>query len=233
MPSSVYLETFDDGPGGWYGWGGNHVGLKPLPWQKGQITSQSPWWVDYNHAPPGAGYLHMLGSLNTRGPFSDHHKDVAGKNAFADQRLPLDFSNARITVRTRGELETRGAQVVLLIQGRVDDLVSGWLLTGDPIQIGPEWREQTIVASADQTKWTALGARHDRQDYYGYRPFEKVLRHVDTNIIFVLFPLDVRPMGPINGDQHTLRAGRDYPLWTSRLPEGYIHFDTVKIEFAG
>jgi hypothetical protein len=26
------------------------------------------WWIDYNHAPPGAGYMHLLASLNTAGP---------------------------------------------------------------------------------------------------------------------------------------------------------------------
>jgi hypothetical protein len=233
MASPIYLETFDDGPAGWWGFGGNHVGLKPLPWQKGQVTAQSPWWVDYNHAPPGAGYLHMLFCLNTRGPFSDHHREVAGDNAFARRRLPLDFRDARITVRTRGELEARGAQVLLLLQGRIDELISGWLLTGDPIAIGPEWREQTIFASGDERKWTCLGARHDRQDYYGHLPFAQILANVNVNLMFVLFPLDVRPMGPIAGDPHRLRAGRDYPLWTSRLPEGYIHLDTVRIEFAG
>lgn len=233
MASPVYLETFDEGPAGWWGFGGNHVGLQPLLWQKGQVTTQSPWWVDYNHAPPGAGYLHMLFSLNTRGPFSDHHREVAGENAFANRRLPLDFRDARITVRTRGELEARGAQVLLLLQGRVDDLISGWLLTGDPILIGPEWREQTIVASADERKWTCLGSRHDRQDYYGRIPCAQILGNVNVNFMFVLFPLDVRPMGPTGGEPHVLRAGRDYPLWTSRLPEGYIHLDTVRIEFAG
>ena len=51
----TYVETFDDGPGGWYG------GRKfALPVWDGVAYCYSPWWVDANHAPPGAGYLHML-----------------------------------------------------------------------------------------------------------------------------------------------------------------------------
>jgi hypothetical protein len=50
--------------------------------------------------------------------------------------------------------------------------------------------------------------------------------------MLVLFPLDVLPMGPINGDLSQLRAGRDYPVWQSRLPEGYVMVDSIKIEFA-
>jgi hypothetical protein len=230
---AVYLETFDDGPAGWYGFGGNHIGLQPLIRERGVVTSRSPWWVDYNHAPPGAGYLHMLFSLNTRGPFSDYYKEIAGENPFAVKRLPLDFRHARVTLRVRGELEKRTAEMILLVQGRIGDIISGWLLTGQPVAVRDDWTEQTIVAVPDPAQWTCLGSRHDRTDYYGFHPLEAVLKEVNTNIMLVLFPLDVRPMGPISGDPHVRRAGRDYPVWTSRLPEGYVQLDTVKIEFAG
>jgi hypothetical protein len=230
---AVYLETFDDGPAGWYGFGGNHIGLQPLIRERGVVTSRSPWWVDYNHAPPGAGYLHMLFSLNTRGPFSDYYKEIAGENPFAVKRLPLDFRHARVTLRVRGELEKRTAEMLLLVQGRIGDIISGWLLTGQPVAVRDDWTEQTIVAVPDPAQWTCLGSRHDRTDYYGFHPLEAVLKEVNTNIMLVLFPLDVRPMGPISGDPHVRRAGRDYPVWTSRLPEGYVQLDTVKIEFAG
>lgn len=231
--SRTYLETFDQPTGGWWGWGGNHIGIQPLAWQPGVVTTRSPWWIDYNHAPPGAGYLHMLYCLNVRGPFSDHVKEISGENRFAAEQCPLDFRNARVTVRLKGELETKGAQLVLLVQGRIGEIVSGWLLTGQPVKVGPEWTEQTIVAVEDETQWQCLGARADRQDFYGVHPLSSILGNVNVNIMFVLFPLEIQPMGPITADRHTLRAGKDYPVWTSRLPEGYVQLDTVKIEFPG
>ena len=66
--SHVYEETFDRGPGGWWGFAGNHLGLQPLAWRRGVVTTRSPWWIDYNHAPPGAGYLHMLARFGPRTP---------------------------------------------------------------------------------------------------------------------------------------------------------------------
>jgi hypothetical protein len=39
-------------------------------------------------------------------------------------------------------------------------------------------------------------------------------------------------MGPLHGDPHRLRPERDYPVWRSRLPEGYLMLDEVRIEFA-
>ena len=59
----------------------------------------------------------------------------------------------------------------------------------------------------------------------------RILTNVNVNIMLVLFPLRIAPMGTINGDPHLLRAGKDYPVWASKLPEGYVELDTVQIEF--
>ena len=110
-------------------------------------------------------------------------------------------------------------------------IVSGWALTGRPFKVTNDWTEQTVSVPGERGQWTSLGSRHDRRDTYGEHPLESVISNVNCNVLFILFPLDVRPMGPIPGDPHILRAGREYPVWTSRLPEGYVELDTVKIEF--
>ena len=68
---------------------------------------------------------------------------------------------------------------------------------------------------------------------YGIKPLEEVLSDVNVNIMLVLFPLDVAPMGAIDGDPHRLRPERDYPVWRHRLPEGYVTLDSVEISFPG
>ena len=55
-----YIETFDNGPGGWVA---NR--RDPLPVWDGVAYCFGPWFVDPNHAPPGAGYLHMLMFITT------------------------------------------------------------------------------------------------------------------------------------------------------------------------
>jgi hypothetical protein len=228
-----YRETFDDGPGGWCGFIDNYHGGKPLPVVDGAIRSYSPWWIDYNHAPPhGAGYLHLLMILNTRGPFTERLNEIAGPNRFARSGCPRDFRDAKVTLRLKGEVELRGAQLVLLLQATIDGICTGWLLTGRPFAVTPEWSEQTVTCTLDPQDWVNLGTRPERADMYGFLPLESVLADVNTNIMLVLFPLDVLPMGPINGDLSQLRAGRDYPVWQSRLPEGYVMVDSIKIEFA-
>jgi hypothetical protein len=232
MSNKVYLETFDDGPGGWFGTIDNYQGVKPLEVKDGSLRVCSPWWVDYNHAPPGAGYLQLPMCLLTRGPFGERLKETAGHNRFVAGGNPTDFTNARLTFRLKGELDGRGADLVLLIQGTQSGLTSGWLLTGQPVRVGPEWSEVTITAAPDPAQWTCLGSRHDRTDMYGHIDLARILADVNTNIFLVMYPVNVVPMGPVAGDPHRLRPGRDYPYWQAKVPEGYFWVDTVRIEFA-
>ena len=234
MSNRSYIEKFDDGPGGWYGWKNNFDGPKSLELSNGAITSRSPWWIDYNHAPPGAGYLHMVFCLHTNGgaPYTERYTELAGINRFLEGGYPTDFTGARLTFRLRGELEARAAQLVLLVQGAVDGLTSGWLLRGRPLEVTSVWSEQAIIADPDPSLWTCLGARHDRGKLYGTIELSSILKRANVNIMLALFPLEIAPMGPLSGDPHRLRAGKDYAVWQSRLPEGYVMLDEVRIDFA-
>jgi len=228
----TYVEPFDDGPGGWYGWISNAAGPKPLEVRDSSAISRSPWWIDYNHAPPGAGYLHLLYMLNTRGKAGEHHREVAGENRFITSGMPTDFTNARITLRLKGELEAKAAQLVFLCQAVQGGICSGWLLTGQPFRVTSDWSEQTVTAVPDPAQWTCLGSRHDRTDFYGRIALPTVLGDVNTDILLVLYPLEIAPMGPLAGAPPHLRPEKDYPVWRFRLPEGYVLLDEVRIDFA-
>jgi hypothetical protein len=45
--SATYIEDFNDGPGGWFGWTNNLQGPKPLTIRDGAAVTSSPWWIDY------------------------------------------------------------------------------------------------------------------------------------------------------------------------------------------
>ena len=228
-----YVETFDGGPGGWFGWENNAAGPKPLEHCDGCVTSHSPWWIDYNHASPGAGYLHLLFCTLTKGPgVPERYLDVAGKSGLIADGFPSNFVDAVITLRLRGELKAAGANLCLLVQAQVGPITSGWVLTGQPIRVDRAFSEQQLTCVVDESQWTCLGSRHDRTDMYGHAGLDTVLSDVNCNIILVLFPLTVQPMGPIDGDPHKLRAGRDYPVWASSLPEGYVVLDEIRIDFS-
>src|SRR3954454_3756809 len=99
-----YIETFDDDCGGWIGWTSNAAGPARLEHRDSAVISTGPWWVDYNHAPPGGGYLHLLFALQTR----PHYKydatmrQLAGPNRFIEEEFSTNFTDARVTLRLRG-----------------------------------------------------------------------------------------------------------------------------------
>ena len=231
MSATTYAETFEEGPGGWCGWKSNAAGPRPLEWRPGRVTSRSPWWIDYNHAPPGAGYMHLLFALNTHGPQGEVTNEVGGPNRFIAGGHPTDFTDAAVTIRVSGELSAQGAELMVLLQGTVDGIISGWLCAGQPFHVSQEMTDQTIALAPDPDQWRALGTRPERADMYGVKPLRDVLAGVDANIMLVLFPLDIAPMGPLDGDPHVLRPERDYPVWRHKLPEGYVSLDSVRIRF--
>jgi hypothetical protein len=161
----TYRETFDNGPGGWYGYA-EVPGQVPreLDWEPGHLTSRSPWWIDYNHAPPGAGYFHMLFILNTSGPQAEAIKDAGGPNPFIAGGFPIDFTGARVITQSRGELRAQGANVLVLLQSVVEGICSGWVYTAEPFRVDEQWAEQTVTLDPNPAGWTALGSRHDRTD---------------------------------------------------------------------
>ena len=226
MSKKVYVEDFNEGPGGW----GGHQ--KPLEINRGAVTSRSPWWVDPNHAPPGGGYLHLLYVLWTTKTLADNNIDIAGVNRFVNGRFPTDFRNANLSVRIRGKLDSKGAKLRLLAQAQVGDVRVNSVLVSQSIDVTPEWSDQTIYLQPDDEQWLCIGSRHDMTDQYGYGSIVDVLKDLNLDIILVLHGLDVVPVRPFDGDPDIMRVGRDYEVDYSRLPKGYVMLDQVRIEFA-
>lgn len=238
MPELIYEEHFNQGTGGWVECVAGGGGLKPLHCQDSTITSRSPWTVDINHAPPGAGYLHLPFLLFTMYPERYRpwrYDPVAGPNRYIHGNYPHDFTNARMTVRLRGELDAKGAQLLLLVQTEVPgkNLDTNHVLIKQPLKITPDWSEQTLHLVPDDSQWLCMGTRGEGADcsHYGCGPIAESLRDINVNIFLVLFPLDIEPAVPIQGDKHRLRAGKDYPVDQSRLPSGWISIDLIRIQF--
>jgi hypothetical protein len=231
MGASSYVETFDHGSGGWVRVVDNVMPPAALPVRDGALWSYGPWWVDYNHAPPGAGYLQLLMCLHTKPPFGESLKEAAGENRFVTGGYARDLTNATITARIKGELEAAGTKICVLIQGSQDGKVTGWIHTANTMSVSLEYAEQSVKLVPDESQWTCLGARQGREDYYGRTPLARILSDVNVNLYLLLFPVKPRPMGPFVGDPHLLRAGKDYPVWPSSIAQGYVAVDTIRIDW--
>ena len=239
-----YIETFDNGPGGWVA---NR--RDPLPVWDGVAYCFGPWFVDPNHAPPGAGYLHMLMFITTT------PKWVARKeypsNGFVEGRKSTNLTNARLTLRSRGAFDLppeapggiakprkpgevpmglQGSQLLLWVQAETQGTTANFALTGQPFEITREWSVQTVVLRPDPTEWTCAGGRRDLIGHYGCADIAEVLRDVNLDLYLVLFPLKILPVGAV-GSPHQTRAGEHYPVQQEFLPKGLLMVDTVSIEY--
>jgi len=153
----------------------------------------------------------MVFILNTSGPQGEHQREVAGANRFIEGRYPTDFTDAKITFRLKGELIQRGADLVLLCQGTANGLTSGWVLTGQPLEVTPTWAERTLTLAPDPKQWRCLGSRHDRTDMYGVLPLDRILRAVTNNIM-------VHPLPARRGTDGTARRRPAQAPGRPRLP---------------
>ena len=233
----TYFESFDHGSGGW-GKGRRY----PLTIFDGVAYTYGPWWVDANHAPPGAGYLNILlwiytnrkvmedsvGWFKSKG-FGLPHKSVS-ENRFITNNQSTDFTNARLTVRMRGDIDLKGTNLYLHLQGSNGKTTANYILKGQPLTVNRDWTEQTVTLTPDPDQWLCIGARHDMTDEYGCFPIDELLSDVSVNIIFVLFPVNVVPVENIP-DKHKLRAVADYHVNQEFLPKGVVMCDWVKIEY--
>jgi hypothetical protein len=232
MSGTTYRETFEGGAGGWIAWLGPGQPA-PAVVEDGALVTRSPWGVDANHAPPGGGYLHLLFILHTApqpnaGP---PYGPLLDGNRFIDGGYPRDFRNARMTLRLKGEVDLRGAELRLHCQSRVGDKAINFVLTSQPFVVTPDWSEQTIKLVPDPEQWLCLGARHDLMDVYGWDEIDSVLRDINIDIILLLHPLEIVPVNPEEHGPHQRRAEVDYEVDQTYLPSGYIMLDEVRIEF--
>ncbi len=133
-------------------------------------------------------------------------------------------------MRLCGNVDAQGAQLVLLAQADVPGTRTNVVLSGQPLHVTQDWSEQTLRLVPDPTQWTCLGSRHDRTDLYGAGRIADVLHDLNVDIIFVLFPLTLVPLGEI-ADPHRLQPGKDYEVDAGSLPSGEVRFDTVRLDY--
>jgi hypothetical protein len=158
-------------------------------------------------------------------------------NRFIDAKKSTNLTNATLSVRVRGDVDLQGSQLLLLAQGKTARTTANFVLSGQPIAVSHEWSVRKIKLAPDARQWTCLGARESMQKVYGCDDITTVLKDVNVDLIFVLFPVKVVPVGEVR-EPHKLRAGQDYPdepsyqVWQKYLPRGIVMFDWVKLEYA-
>lgn len=225
IPSTTagYVQNFADGPGGWVGWRRQGVNV-PLEIRGGAARFEGPYGVDTYHAPH---YLSLVTYLHTREALG---LDLGRPNTFVSGGFSRDLRNATVTLRVRGNLRQRGAELTLLVQADTGGTRPNYILVGQHFTITPDWSDQQVTLPPDPSQWLCLLPRHDRADIYGWAPIGDVLADVNVDLIVALHPLTVVPATPTD-EVHRLRADEDYPLDERHLPHGVIEIAEIRIDY--
>jgi hypothetical protein len=148
----------------------------------------SPWWLDNNHAPPGAGFLNLL--ANT----------FMGKAAGpADPSSALDLTNGLFVFSLQTEnLNLRGGQVLFWFQVvSPNGTYTNYALFGAPIYQGSsvmQTDETYVYLSTDPGMWKCLGSADARSDTYGCSvSFQDAIKNVNNDFGLIVMPASSDP----------------------------------------
>ena len=130
---------------------------------------------------------------------------------FVDEGHPNDFTNARLSLRLRGQLYLKGSQLLLLVISQIRGKIVNQALHGQPFRVSEEWSEQFVTLTPDPDMWTCPGECHNLLDTCGHADISKVFADVNVNILLILFPLQVVAACEGVEDLHRSRAGTDLP----------------------
>lgn len=96
--------------------------------------------------------MHLPFCMVTVGPYGEMLKVAGGRNHFVEGGFSANLTNARFSVRIKGELEKRGSELCLLVQARHDKVLANWTMSRHPIAVTREWSVQTVTITADERK---------------------------------------------------------------------------------
>jgi hypothetical protein len=155
-----------------------------------RMVLESPWWLDPNHAPPGAGYLSLLSWLYLDG--------AAGSTTQGLRTLDLRDATLRLELRAQN-LDLAGGRLRFWFQttmpdGRFANFV--YTRTSIDASLPPNGSEPVLVEidlSAQPAAWTCLGAASARADFYGCMDVGQALRAVDQDFGVIIFPVSDSP----------------------------------------
>jgi hypothetical protein len=203
-PNVLYRHDFSGGSGGWLTvaldvapdqlpegalscW---NEGLRkncyvPVGTSNGQMMLKSPWYLDPNHAPPGAGYLALLTWVYLRG--------YAGADTEHLTEIDLRDLTLRASMKSEGLDVKAGALYFWFQMLGPDGRYVNYAYTARSVNAllrEDRFTELRLRLRPDPASWTCLGASQARAEYYGCLPLDQAMSHVNADFGFIILPVD-------------------------------------------
>lgn len=208
--SPVYTEDFSQGSGGWHfyqlsdtvppsadycgtgTYGYAYTCQMPMDWSdSGTVESKAPWFVDENHAAPGAGILSLIGWVWLNGEYG------------GIPAATLDLRNTELTARIWvDDLVIGDGHLVFWFQTYRSEIgkYQNYALTAYPVERhlrDEKWVTVRIHLPKREGAWTCLGAAPWRVETYGCGSVADALADVNYDFGFIVLP--VSPSAPPTG----------------------------------
>jgi len=175
----------------WISWLGLHACTIDVPVANDRMVLESPWWLDPNHAPPGAGYLGLVTWTY-----------VDGEPDEATYGVPtVDLRGVTLRVALRAEnLDLKGSHLNFWFQTTMPDgRFANFVYRRAPIEKrlpsnGSDLELVEITLSGEPEAWTCLSSAADRSDFYGCMDVQDAMREVDQDFGLILFPVSGSPL---------------------------------------
>lgn len=169
-------------------WRGKNACTVIAPVENGNMILESPWWLDNNHAPPGAGYLNLLAFTYMGKPTGP-----------ADPTSALDLTNGLFVISMKTEnLDLKGAQLLFWFQVvSPNGKYTNYALIGAPIYQGSSVMQSNqiyVYLPNDSKMWQCLGSSDARSDTYGCSiSFQDAIKNVNNDFGLIIMPTQSDP----------------------------------------
>jgi len=175
----------------WVSWLSLYACNIDAPVQNGRMQLTSPWWLDPNHAPPGAGYLSLITWVYLDGP--------AGSSTFGKPTLDLTGTTLEVALRAP-DLELAGGRLMFFFNTSMPGgKYANYAYSRTPIdaKLRPGDRDLTLVEiklSSDADAWTCLGTSDVKSDLYACVDVTQAMRAIDNAFGFMILPVSDSPL---------------------------------------
>ena len=166
----------------WQSWQGKFACTSFVPIRDGEVILNSPWWLDNNHAPPGAGYLNLL--------FYNYIDTI-----FSGNKKSLNLEDRTLYLKLRSSnLDLKQSKIFFWFQTKaINGKYINFVYTKVPIHLDEKMKTLEIKFTSNASDWICLGSNERRKDTYDCIDLKDAISDVNIDFGLIIFPTSNDP----------------------------------------
>ncbi len=163
--------------GCWKSWQSKFACTSFITISNGEAILQSPWWLDSNHAQPGAGYLNLL--------FYNYVDTI-----FSGRRKSINLDNRTLHIELRSKkLNLKNSKLLFWFQTKASDgKYINFVFTKEQISLDENMKIIELKFTSKPSDWTCLGSNANNSGIYSCIPLKDAISDVNIDFGLIIFP---------------------------------------------